>query len=61
MELEHVIYHLAPADYYHGLPEDQPYRWGARAMMLVILVLLLVMIRVAWKRRAKRSGLQSES
>ena len=42
-------------------PEDQPYRWGARAMMLVILVLLLVMIRVAWKRRAKRSGLQSES
>jgi len=30
-------------------------------MMLVILVLLLVMIRVAWKRRAKRSGLQSES
>lgn len=25
MELEHIIYHLAPADYYHRLPEDQPY------------------------------------
>jgi NSS family neurotransmitter:Na+ symporter len=42
-------------------PEDQPYRWGARAMMLVIFVVLHVMIRIAWKRRARRSGLQSEN
>jgi len=25
MELEHIIYHLAPAAYFDGLPADQPY------------------------------------
>lgn len=31
-------------------PESIPYRWGARALMLVILSALLLLIRLGWKR-----------
>lgn len=34
-------------------PENIPYLWGARILMIVILLVLLFMIHLAWKRRNK--------
>jgi NSS family neurotransmitter:Na+ symporter len=35
-------------------PEDVPYRWGARFMMLAIFIGLLVLVGIAWKRKARQ-------
>jgi NSS family neurotransmitter:Na+ symporter len=37
-------------------PERIPYLWGARAMMAALLVVTLLLIRAAWKRRARAGG-----
>jgi hypothetical protein len=34
-------------------PEDVPYRWGARVLMLLILLAIVLMVRAAWKNREK--------
>ena len=33
--------------------QDIGYRWGARALLLVILGALMILVRIAWKRKAK--------
>jgi SNF family Na+-dependent transporter len=37
-------------------PEQVPYKWASRALMLAILVLQLVLIRMAWARRTRREA-----
>jgi len=34
-------------------PEDVPYRWGARVLMLLIFLAIVLMVRAAWKNREK--------
>lgn len=31
-------------------PEDVPYRWAARGLMVFIFIALLIMVKIAWKR-----------
>jgi SNF family Na+-dependent transporter len=37
---------------------DHPYLWGARALMAAVLVLFLVLVRVAWRRRRQRGEVE---
>jgi NSS family neurotransmitter:Na+ symporter len=37
---------------------DHPYLWGARALMAAVLVFFLLLVRVAWRRRAKRGEVE---
>ncbi len=40
-----------------GISEaDAPYRWGARALLLVLLLTLMFLVRAAWKRRGRESS-----
>lgn len=34
-------------------PEDVPYRWGARVLMLLIFLAIVLMVRAAWKNHEK--------
>lgn len=40
----------------HVNEADIPYRWGARILMAVMLIGIMILIRVAWKRKEKRSS-----
>jgi neurotransmitter:Na+ symporter, NSS family len=38
-----------------GVPEQNiPYIWGSRALMVILLIGLLLMVKIAWKRREAR-------
>ena len=39
---------------------NRPYLWGARSMIVVLVLLTLWMVRIAWKNKEKRSGEESE-
>ena len=39
-------------------PADVPYIWGSRALMIGLFILLIVMVRFAWKRR-ERLGIKT--
>ncbi len=34
-------------------PEDVPYRWGARALMFLIFVAIILMVKTAWSKKNK--------
>ncbi len=37
---------------------DLPYRWGARLLMAVLLVILLLLVRFAWKRKSNSAEIR---
>jgi hypothetical protein len=37
-------------------PADVPYRWGARAMLISLLSLLIFLVWKAWRNRAREIG-----
>jgi NSS family neurotransmitter:Na+ symporter len=37
---------------------DRPYLWGARALMAAVLVVFLLLVRVAWRRRRERGEVE---
>ena len=49
-----LIQDAVPTFLLKGVPsEDIPYRWGARALMLLIFVIIALMVKIAWRNHGK--------